>query len=155
MKSLYRLLAATLAFFVPLAQACDLTLEAGWVRAAPPVASMWAGYGVLRNAGAAPLEIRALASPQFAAVELHEVIHENDVARMRKIAEPVVPAHGELRLAPGGLHLMLMHPNGDLHAGGHVDLVVEACTEPLRVRLPIREGAPDGEAADDHAHHHH
>lgn len=155
MKPLCGLLVATLAAFAPFARACELTLGEGWVRTAPPVASMWAGYGVLRNAGTAPVEIRALASPQFAAVELHEVVHEHDVARMRRIAQPVVPAHGELRLTPGGLHLMLMHPTGGLRAGGHVDLVVEACAEPLRVRLPIRDGAPDGEAADDHAHHHH
>ena len=48
---------------------------------------------------------------RFEAVEIHESMLEDGVARMRRISELVIPAHATVTLQSGGLHLMLMRAN--------------------------------------------
>lgn len=133
--------------------ACDLQVDQGWVRAAPPGAAVLAGYAVLRNAGAQPLTVSSLSSPQFGSVEIHESSEEGGMARMRRIETLEIPAHGQVRLEPSGKHLMLMQPKAGIAAGSNVELLVAACEPALKVDFPVRESA---EAVDDaHEHHHH
>ena len=51
---------------------------------------------------------RAVTSPQFGAVEIHETKIEDGIARMRELDALVVPARGSVTLERGGKHLMLM-----------------------------------------------
>ncbi|WP_440222880.1 copper chaperone PCu(A)C [Dokdonella sp. MW10] len=129
------------------AAACDLTIEQGWVRTAPPGAPVMAGYGVLKAEGAAAVALGTMTSPQFGAVELHETREQDGVARMRRVDAAEVPGRGELRLEPSGGHLMLMRPMKPLAAGDQVELRVAGCTFTLDVR--------DDAAGADQGHHHH
>lgn len=72
-----------------------------------------AGFLVLSNNTDADIRITRVASPQFGAIEIHETRIEEGIARMRKLDELVVPAHGSVALERGGKHLMLMQA-GDL-----------------------------------------
>ena len=130
---------------------CALVLEGARAPQAPPVATAWAGYGTLRNTGATPLMIRALRSPQFGAVELHESIHDGDVMRMRRIDPLELASGASITLEPHGKHLMLMRPQRALAVGERIELVIEACATPSTFALPV-EGA---KADDGGAHHHH
>ena len=98
----------------PAAGAACLQASDGWMRATP--SAMAAGYLRLRNTCAAARVIVAASSPQYAGVSVHESVRVDGVARMRALKQLEVPAGGEVVLAPGGLHLMLMPA---AHAQGH------------------------------------
>lgn len=71
---------------------------------------MTAGYFVLENRGGDSIRITAVTSPQFGRIEMHETVVENDIARMRPIAEIVVEPGERIVFEPGGMHLMLFEP---------------------------------------------
>lgn len=119
---------------------CGVTFSDGWAPQAPPVATMWAGYGVLRNGSGRAVTLTGASTPDFAMAQIHETREENGVERMRRIDSLVLPAGGEVRLAPGGKHLMLMRPNHDLGTSVAIEIEfhVDACAAPVRAVLPIR-----------------
>lgn len=85
-----------------------VNVESAWVRAAPPGASMLAGYMTLHNAGKNPVRFEWAQSDAFGMVELHRSMMVNGMETMRPAGVQTIPAGGDLRFEPGGLHLMLM-----------------------------------------------
>lgn len=75
---------------------------------------MTAGYFVLENRGSETIRISGVSSPQFGRVEMHETVVENDVARMRELAEIVIAPGERVVFEPGGRHLMLFEPRAPL-----------------------------------------
>ena len=73
---------------------------------------MAAGYLEISNRSGGTIRITGVTSPNYGAVEMHETIVEDSVARMREI--PVLEiADGEtVVFERGGKHLMLMKPVG-------------------------------------------
>ena len=100
--------------------ACTPVVADGWIRPGPPSMPMRAGFGRIVNDCAAPLAITGASSPAFADVSLHETTVADGISRMRPVPELQVPADGEAVLAPGGLHLMLAEPQGELARGDTV-----------------------------------
>lgn len=99
----------------------------------PPGKAMTAGYFTLVNHADRPVTVTRVSSPQFNVVELHESTVEDGIARMRRLHEISVPPRGSVQFAPGGKHLMLTQPVGDIqtvtlnfYAGDTVILTVEA-----------------------------
>jgi copper(I)-binding protein len=136
------------------AQACELTLDEAWIRSAPPGATALAGYGVLRNTGAESLQVSTVSSPAFGRVEIHETSIVDGVARMRRIDQLEIPAHGEVRLEPSGKHIMLLDPKKDLAVGETAEVVFTNCKPNLSVELTVKESALQAEHSHDHHHHH-
>jgi copper(I)-binding protein len=97
--------------------ACTPTIEQAWIRAAPPSATALAGYALVRNPCASAVAITDASSDDFIMGMIHETTLEGGVSRMRHVKSVPVPARGEVRFAPGGLHLMLMHPRRVLKVG--------------------------------------
>ena len=87
------------------------------VEVTPPRAgvSMRAAYLRIRNNTDTPVRITSAASPHFERVEMHETVVEDDIARMRPVAEVTIDAQGEVVFERGGLHLMLMRPRDTSH----------------------------------------
>lgn len=75
-----------------------------------PGREMSAGFLVLTNNTGTPVAITRVSSPQFESVEIHETTVTDGIARMRRLDELRVPAHGFTTLERGGKHLMLMRP---------------------------------------------
>jgi copper(I)-binding protein len=87
-------------------KAGDLTIEKPWARATPKGADVGAGYLEIRNAGATPDRLMG-GSADFAGVEIHEMKTAGAVMTMREVKDGVeIPAHGSVKLAPSGYHLM-------------------------------------------------
>jgi len=105
---------------MPLAPPKGVRVEAAWVRAAPPGATMLAGYMILRNEGNAPVIFKSAQSELFDSIELHKSVIVNGVSTMRPVGDQAIPAGGTLRIVPGGLHLMLMAPKRQLNVGDQV-----------------------------------
>jgi copper(I)-binding protein len=101
----------------PAAPSSSVRVEAAWVRAAPPGAPMLAGYLTLHNDGKNPARFEWAQSDAFGMVELHHSMTVNGMETMRPAGVQTVPAGGDLRFEPGGLHLMLMDAKRELKVG--------------------------------------
>ncbi len=123
--------------------ACAPVIEQAWVRAAPPGAASLAGYLRLRNPCAAAIEVTGVESRDFAMPMIHRSDVVDGVSRMRAAGKLVVPPGGELRFAPGGLHLMLMKPLRPLAEGDRAGVrLVLADGRRLFASFPVRRDAP-------------
>jgi copper(I)-binding protein len=148
--------AALCAMLLPLApaaraqQAGTVTVSAPWTRAAG-AGGTGAGFMTLRNTGSAPDRIVAVRSPAARAAELHTHIREGDVMRMRPVAAIDLPAGQEVRLQPGGQHIMLVQLTGPLRQGERVlvTLVLERGGE-IEVQLPVESAGARAPSAHQH-----
>ncbi|MEV8251347.1 copper chaperone PCu(A)C [Microbacterium sp. NPDC076768] len=101
-----------------------VTIEDAWVKSADE--GMSATFGTLVNSGDEDVTVVSITSEASAMVEPHETV-ENDAGEMvmRKIdAGFIIPAGGELELAPGANHIMMMDLTGPLTAGSEVSLTL-------------------------------
>lgn len=73
-----------------------------------PGMSMSAGYFTIENHGSSLIVVTAIDSPQFARVDMHETVNENNVSRMQSIDALQIEPGKRIRFEPGGKHLMLM-----------------------------------------------
>ena len=73
------------------------------------------GYMTLRNAGSAPAVLTGASSPACGSLMLHRTESGGGTERMVSVDKVTVPAHGRLRFAPGGYHLMCMQPRMHPH----------------------------------------
>lgn len=114
-----RLLMAML-FFATAPALAQVEIVTAWARATPPGASVAAGYMVVRNNGASPDRLIAVASPAAARVETHITVRDGSVSRMREVKGYDVPPAGSLELKPGGAHLMFVDIKGPFKEGDSV-----------------------------------
>ncbi|HRN61484.1 MAG TPA: copper chaperone PCu(A)C [Luteimonas sp.] len=124
-RSLAVLVLLSAAVFPLRADDCIPAIESGWVRQPPMAMPMMAGFATIRNACDATATVVSARSPAFASVELHETTRVDGVSRMRHVEALALPARGEVKLAPGGLHLMLMRPQAGIEVGDRVDIELE------------------------------
>ena len=125
-------------------QAAELRIEAPWIRQPPPGAMATGGFMVLKNPGKAAIEVVAARSDAAEWVELHRSIEERGVARMVEQKRLVIPAGGELRLEPGGYHLMMMRPSR-LVAGDRAHITLRyADGAEQTVHAPVRRKIGSG-----------
>jgi periplasmic copper chaperone A len=129
-------------------QACDLKIDAAWIREAPPNAMAMAGYARLSNSGTRALKIQGFSSTAFGSIEAHESFTENGVAKMRPTAVEI-PVKGRVEFAAGGKHLMLMSPTQPLKKGDVVMLKLTDATGCV-TSVPFKVSAAT--AADSHDH---
>lgn len=116
----------------------QLSVDGAYVRGLPPGQSVTAAFLTFVNTGDQPLVIRKAVSPQVARIEFHQHTHEDGMMRMRPLGELTVPAGGELTLAPGGVHLMLMGLSVPLVDGDVVSMVFSGDgLQSLEVQMPV------------------
>jgi copper(I)-binding protein len=135
-------------------KAGDVVVEKPWARATPKGAAVGAGYFVVRNNGAAPDRLIG-GSADFATVQIHEMKTENGVMTMPELMSGLaIPAHGMVRLAPGGYHIMFAHLTKPLVKGDKVKvtfnferagaIIVEIPVEGLGASGPSQGGEMPG-----------
>jgi copper(I)-binding protein len=94
-----------------------------WSPEAPP-GRMMAGFLTLENTGAEAVALIDGKSPKFGHVEIHTMVMDEGVMRMRKLDELVIEPGEVVQLKPGGLHLMLMQPAQSFEAGQTIDITL-------------------------------
>jgi len=73
-----------------------------------------AAYFVLSNNTTQAITITDVTSPNFESVEMHESALEDGMTRMYALGELTILAGATVRFEPGGKHLMLIRPTGDV-----------------------------------------
>ena len=134
-------LAATLALTAHaggITRAGTLEIDTPWARASAGTSRPTAAYLTIRNSGDRPERLIGVAAPAAGHTEVHAMVHEGGVMKMRPAGPVEIPAGGEVELAPGGLHIMLMHLNAPLEEGGTLPLtlIFESAGE-VTVEAPI------------------
>lgn len=84
-----------------------ITVEHAWARATPAAAKTSAAYMTLANAGAAD-KLIAASSDVAKDIQIHSMITEAGVMKMREVKSVDVSANGKTELKPGGYHIMLI-----------------------------------------------
>jgi copper(I)-binding protein len=95
-----------------------------WIREVPPVSRNTAAFMTIINRGSAPdtlIEIKSSASEK---AEIHMMVHEGGVMKMRRIRELTIGPNEEVRLKPGGIHIMLISLKKPLQAGRKVKIIL-------------------------------
>lgn len=148
---LHRTLTVLLLIGSSLAMA-DATLVIGepWVREAPPTARVMAGYFTVINTGDTAVTVTSVSSPDFEGAEIHRTVVEEGIARMLPVRQLDIPANSQVKLEPGGLHLMLFDPLHPLPEGETATLVIHHSNgSDVTVMAPVIR-----KTGEDHSHHH-
>jgi copper(I)-binding protein len=126
----------------------SITIEGPWAPATPKGAEVGAGYFTIRNDGASPERLTGLTA-DFGVLELHEMKTENGVMSMPELKDGLnIPAHGAVRLAPGGYHVMFGHLKRPLVKGEKVKAVLTfEHAPPLIVEFSVERVGASGPSA--------
>lgn len=106
------------------ASAGDLEIKNAWVRSAPAVARVTAGFATLVNHGEQDDRLIAVSAKFARGSSLHDTQTEAGMVHMIPQDSIALPAGAQVDLAPGGLHIMFSQFDQDaLVAGSEVGLV--------------------------------
>lgn len=150
-----RLTRVVLVLLLALLGACGRSGEVkvvdGRVTIPPPGMNMSAGYFTIENGTAKDVEVKALSSDAFDAVEMHETRTENGVSSMHQLLTLEVPAGARVTFEPGGKHLMLFRPKTALGRDAVVTIAFTiASADGQESKIPATFRA--GEAGETHPH---
>jgi len=104
----------------------ELRIEHPWSRAVATKAATAAGYMAIHNIGKEPDRLIGASTPRARTVEIHEMTMVDNVMRMRPVAGGIQIRPGEsVRIAPNGLHLMIVGPDEGFVQGARVPMTLE------------------------------
>ena len=120
-----------LLFWLPLAlllHSCSTPPEAividnAFVRLPVPGRDVLVGYFDLYNGTSDSVTIVGAHSPSADAIELHTMLEDGDMMRMRRLRTLTLGAGESVSFAPGGHHLMIF--GATAKAGGSIDITFE------------------------------
>lgn len=137
-----------------LAESGLLVVEKPRIMQPPPGAQVAAGFMLLVNPGDSDVVLTGASSAAFGHVEIHESVVENDVAKMIKQSELIVPAGSSVELKHGSYHLMLMDIKSPLEADQEIPLMLETDSGALHVVLKVVGPGhmSKGQGAESHSH---
>lgn len=149
-----RLVLAALMWLPAAAAAQPVVVKDAWVRAPAPGQNIAAAYMDLTSK--TTMVLVGVSSTSAAAAELHITSMEAGVMKMRPVARVELPGSKTVKLAPGGVHLMLIDLKKPLKPGEKVPLTLTvqrpdaSSRSVFTVQAEVRTAA-----AEPSAHHHH
>jgi copper(I)-binding protein len=117
-----------------------------WVRAPAPGQNVAGAYMELASHNA--LALVSVTSPVAGRAELHSMAIEGGVMKMRPVGRIELPAGKPVKLAPGGLHVMLMDLKRTLKPGDRVPLTLtvqraDSARVAFTIEAEVRTAAPE------------
>jgi hypothetical protein len=98
-----------------------------------------AGYFTVSNGTGRPQTLVGAQSPACGTLMLHQSVSKNGEERMITVPSIPVPAHGSIRFAPGGYHLMCMSPGPAMTPGRSVPVTLRLANgEIVNATFPVR-----------------
>jgi len=129
-----------------------LTFKNAWIAEAPPVSKVLAAYMVIINDSDKPVIIHSIESEDFDRIEIHRTIHKDSIARMQHMKTLSIPASGNIKLEPGGYHMMLFNPKKKFRAGDvSVFTIKTQDGQRHEIKVPVKKS----DRQSDHEHHQH
>jgi copper(I)-binding protein len=133
----------------------QVTVKDPWVRAT--VSAQKATGAFMQITSAQDARLVEASSPVAGVVEVHEMVMEKDVMKMRAVKGLDLPAGKTVELKPGGYHVMLMDLKEQMKEGATVPvtLVVEGKDKKrstIEVKAPVKPLATANKSAAEHKH---
>jgi copper(I)-binding protein len=133
----------------------QVTVKDPWVRAT--VSAQKATGAFMQITSAQDARLVEARSPVAGVVEVHEMVMEKDVMKMRAVKGLDLPAGKTVELKPGGYHVMLMDLKEQMKEGATVPvtLVIEGKDKKrstIEVKAPVKPLATASKAAAEHKH---
>lgn len=131
----------------PAADSSSIEISDYWAAPTPGGVEVSGGYLTIANESGQDDSLVGAHSPRAASVEIHEMIMDGAVMRMRHVASLTIPAGESVTLAPGGLHLMFIGVTEPFATGEEipVTLTFEHAGD-MAVTLPVRRGGVSHDA---------
>ncbi len=98
-------------------KADDIIISHPWSRATPAGAQVGAGYLVIENRGTLPDRFLGGSVEAAAGFELHDIVREGGVMKMRRLTGIELPPGRSIEVKPGGRHIMFVGLSHPLTAG--------------------------------------
>lgn len=119
----------------------QVTVKDAWVRATVPQQKATGAFMQLQAAKNSKLV--SASSPLTPSVEVHEMVMQDNVMKMRQVPSVELPAGKTVELKPGGYHVMLMELKQQVKEGDTVPLtlvieVADGKRESVEVKAPVR-----------------
>ena len=107
-------------------KAGDLVITQAWTRATPGGAKTGGGFLTIENKGSAPDKLVGVSADAAGKVEVPEMAMDGGVMKMRPVEGglPIDPGK-TVKLAPGGLHLMMMDLKSPLKQGEKLPITLQ------------------------------
>jgi hypothetical protein len=117
-------------FFAPAraedVKAGDLVISQPWTRATPGGAKTGGGFLTIENKGTAPDKLIGASADGAGKIEVHEMVMNEGVMKMRPVEGGLAIDPGKtVKLAPGGLHLMMTDLKSPLKKGDKMPVTLE------------------------------
>lgn len=123
----------------PAFAAKGVAVQEPWVREAPPGIRLVAAYMTLVNPTRQADRLLSVSSPMAREIEIHRMTVKNGVMDMEALPFLTVPAQGEVKLLPGGNHLMIYGLKREMRDGERLPLVLKfERAGTVKVDAPIR-----------------
>jgi len=118
----------------------EITVEDAWVRTSPADGANGAFYLTI-NGGATDDTLVGISTGACGMAELHETAMIDDAMRMQQLPDGIpVPAGTEVKLEPGGMHVMCMNKQVEFDDGDVVEIQLEfAVSDAITVDAEVRE----------------
>jgi periplasmic copper chaperone A len=133
-----------------------IMIEGFWARAMLPNQPVAGGFLTLTNGGDADDRLIKASSPRAGRMELHEMLMDGDVMKMREVEGGIaVPAGATVALEPGGLHLMFFDIAERFEEGQSVPVTLTfEKTGDVTIDLPVMAKPMQGHMGGHGAHSH-
>ena len=133
----------------------QVTVKEPWVRAT--VSAQKATGAFMQITSAQDARLVEAKSPVAGVVEVHEMVMEKDVMKMRAIKGLDLPAGKTVELKPGGYHVMLMDLKEQMKEGATVPvtLVIEGKDKKrstVELKAPVKPLTTSAKAEPEHKH---
>jgi periplasmic copper chaperone A len=118
----------------------SITFDRAYARATPPKAPTSAVFAEIYNRGTQDKVLVSATTNVASKVELHDVIINGDIMKMRQVHQMIIPAGRKLELQPGSLHIMLLGLKGPLKEGDTITMTAHfADGEILVFDAPVKK----------------
>lgn len=134
-----------------------IEIKAAWARAS--VSKNGAAYLTIHNHGNRGQLLTGAKTPVAQKVEIHTHIMDGQIMRMRKIDSIGIAPNKSIKMAPGGIHLMLLNLERKLQKGEEFPLAIKfESIDPINIKVKV-EGigamhGSSGEKRDTSGHKH-
>jgi len=150
-KQMFNCLALSCASFSVLA---SVIMTEGHVRAMPDTVPNTAAYFTLENHTEKAVRLTGVSTSVAKEAQLHTIIEEQGMVKMRQVEGFDIPSHGRLILSPSGEHVMLLGLKAPLVLDQKVELQLQFNDgEQMSITLPVSKQA-ENTAEQEHHHHH-
>ena len=105
--ALASILAVSAAVFADEFKKGELLIDKAWTRASARGQTVAAGYLEIRNAGKEADRLVSASTSAAERIELHVIVKEGEVMKMRQVKSFDVPPGGKVELKPRGAHMMI------------------------------------------------